>query len=254
VSGSPSLKFFKAMENEHKNQLDSDQIFVTTNYAISTTPRNEWEIVLLCDASRADMREQRRIPRISDLMELQISKDSQLEETEVIAVVMYTGPMASDKHSFRITLSCLLIFSCNFEQFQVYNTILRRWPKERYGELEKGGNIYTTTIYVLMSSVMKIAREVRLPSGLTLFRGLGGDRTFPPFFYTTDAKGRKGVLEWGFMSTTASKEIAIKYSGIVEGKPFPTIFEIAPGSVDRGAIITAFSQYPGARTFLLSKP
>ncbi len=131
------------------------------------------------------------------------------------------------------------------EQFQVYNTILRRWPKARFDELETGGNIYTTTIYVLMSAIIKIAREVRLPPGLTLFRGLGGDRTFPRSFHVSDAKGRKGVLEWGFMSTTASKEIATKYSGIMEGKPFPTIFEIVPGAVDRGAIITGFSQYPG---------
>ena len=84
------------MENEHINQFDSDQTFVTTNYEITTTPRNEWSVVLLCDESRADMREHRRIPKICDLMALQISKDSQLEETEVIAVVMYTGPMASD--------------------------------------------------------------------------------------------------------------------------------------------------------------
>ena len=53
------------------------------------------------------------------------------------------------------------------------------------------------------------------------------------------------MLEWGFMSTTADKAVAIHYCGIREGKPFPTIFEIDSGAVDRGADITDLSQYPG---------
>ncbi len=98
------------MENEHINQFDSDQTFVTTNYEITTTPRNEWNVILLCDESRADMREHRRIPKICDLMTLQISKDSQLEETEVIAVVMYTGPMASNPLEPRTYSNMVIIF------------------------------------------------------------------------------------------------------------------------------------------------
>ncbi len=105
--------------------------------------------------------------------------------------------------------------------------------------------MYTTTITVLVSAVVGISRETRLEAGLKLYRGLGGDKTFPPAFFKSDVKGRKGMLEWGFMSTTADKTIAIQYSGIREGKPFPTIFEIDSGTVDRGADITSFSQYPG---------
>jgi hypothetical protein len=109
----------------------------------------------------------------------------------------------------------------------------------------KGGNVYATTINVLVSAVIKIARAVRLPTGLKLYRGLGGDRSLPPSFQQSDLKGRRGMLEWGFMSTTSRKEIAIQYSGILEGKPIPTIFEIDSGAVDRGAILTEYSQYPG---------
>ena len=107
------------------------------------------------------------------------------------------------------------------------------------------GNEYTTTIHVLISAVMAIARETKLEAGLKLYRGLGGDKTFPSAFVKSDGKGRRGMLEWGFMSTTADKSIAIQYSGIREGKPFPTIFEMDSGTVDRGADITSFSQYPG---------
>ena len=105
--------------------------------------------------------------------------------------------------------------------------------------------MYTTTIYTLVSAVVLVARQTKLPSGLRLYRGLGGDKSFPPSFYKSDAKGRKGILEWGFMSTTADVDIAVQYSGIKEGKPFPTIFEIDCGTVDRGADISMFSQYPG---------
>ena len=111
--------------------------------------------------------------------------------------------------------------------------------------MKRAGNLYATTVHVLVSAVLKMARAMKLEEGLKLYRGLGGDKVFPPCFHKSDAKGRKGILEWGFMSTTASKEIAAQYSGIKEGKPLPTILEIDTGAVDRGAIISEFSQYPG---------
>ena len=132
-------------------------------------------------------------------------------------------------------------------QFQVYNTVLRRWPEARYQALQTGGNVYTTTIHVLVSAVMKISREARLPAGTRLYRGLGGDKTLPAFFYRSDARGRRGALEWGFMSTTASKAVAVQYSGVREGRPFPTVLEMEVGAVDRGAVISALSQYPGVQ-------
>jgi hypothetical protein len=130
-------------------------------------------------------------------------------------------------------------------QFQLYNSVLRRFPTDVYQKLCEDGNLYTTTIYVLVSAVGNIARVTKLPTGLKLYRGLGGDRTFPPHFHKSDDKGRKGAVEWGFMSTTAAKKIALEFSGIKEGKPFPTILEIDSGTVDRGADLTNFSQYPG---------
>jgi hypothetical protein len=113
-------------------------------------------------------------------------------------------------------------------------------------KLEEGGNLYSTTIYALASAVINISRDTRLPAGTRLYRGLGGDKVLPGSFFKSDSKGRKGILEWGFMSTTADKAIAVMYSGIKEGKPFPSIFEIESGAVDRGADISGFSQYPGA--------
>ena len=66
----------------------------------------------------------------------------------------------------------------------------------------------------------------------------------PESFYSPDEFGSKGITEWGFMSTTASKETALKYSGANEGLPLATIMVIQANAIDRGACIMDFSQYP----------
>ena len=66
----------------------------------------------------------------------------------------------------------------------------------------------------------------------------------PDSFFHADEKGCKGFVEWGFMSTTSDKSIAIKYSGVEEGRPHAIVLEIRTGAVDRGACIQQLSQYP----------
>jgi hypothetical protein len=125
----------------------------------------------------------------------------------------------------------------------VYNTILRRWPVARYEAFNAGRNLYPTTIHVLVSAIQKIACVMKLPENLVLYRGLGGVR-LPDCFHRADENGCRGFAEWGFMSTTSSKEVAISYSGLDDRRPMPTVFEIRVGAVDRGACIREFSQYP----------
>lgn len=93
---------------------------------------------------------------------------------------------------------------------QVYNAILRRFPSDVYGKFAAGGNLYATTIHVLVSAVVKIARVMRLPPGLELFRGLGGRMDLPDSFRRADANGRRGYAEFGFLSTTSDREVAIQ--------------------------------------------
>jgi hypothetical protein len=52
-----------------------------------------------------------------------------------IGQVLYTGPM-----------------------YQIYNMILRQFPKEDYKYFSEKGNSFATTIHVLASAVVKIAR------------------------------------------------------------------------------------------------
>jgi hypothetical protein len=94
--------------------------------------------------------------------------------------------------------------------WQVYNAILRQYPPDVFDRFRAGGNLYATTIHILVSAVIKIARSTRLPLGLELFRGLGGLAELPESFFHIDANGCRGYAEWGFLSTTSNKEVAVE--------------------------------------------
>ncbi len=67
----------------------------------------------------------------------------------------------------------------------------------------------------------------------------------PPHFYEPNEFGICGLTEIAFLSTTSEKNVALMYSGVKDDLPFPEVFEITVGAVDRGACIQEFSQYPG---------
>jgi hypothetical protein len=87
------LDFEKAMEAEHCRSGGHQVEFVTDNYNIRTCPANEWAITVCGNAPLADMRHARRLEAIDDLMNKEIAKSAKLTRCEVIAVVLYTGPM-----------------------------------------------------------------------------------------------------------------------------------------------------------------
>jgi hypothetical protein len=87
---------------------------------------------------------------------------------------------------------------------------------------------------------------MKLPLGLKLYRGLGGLMELPEIFYKQDMHGRCGYMEFAFLSTTAEQAVAMEYSGVKDGRPHAMVLEIEIDSVNRGACIADFSQYPGA--------
>ena len=114
-------------------------------------------------------------------------------------------------------------------QYFPLNSMLRHHPLELYDVFASGGNLFSSTIHVLNSAVCKLARAVRLPEGTPLYRGLGGLVELPDRFFKADERGCSGFAEWGFMSTTSKKEIAVGYSGVEENRPAPTVLVMKSG-------------------------
>ena len=132
----------------------------------------------------------------------------------------------------------------------MYNCILRRFPADKYALFEQGGNRYATTIFVLVSAVQKVSRCTRIPEGTLLYRGLGGLIDLPDNFHNVDEQGRSGYLDWGMMSTSSDRDVALGYSGVKQRRPRAMVMVIEAAAVDRGADISEFSQYPGEKEFL----
>jgi len=97
--------------------------------------------------------------------------------------------------------------------------------------------------------VLKLQRVMKLPEGITLYRGLGKAK-LPDEFFRLDEYGTKGLTEFGFMSTTPNKSVALSYSRVKDGNPIATVLALQCGSVDRAACIKDFSQYPGEEEYL----
>ena len=93
--GDPLLDWLKAMEVEHCKSPDSYTIFKTSNYEIETCAEQEWAITVLQRVCLADIRHGRRLPGIAELLKSTTAIEAKLSKPEVIAVVLYTGPMVS---------------------------------------------------------------------------------------------------------------------------------------------------------------
>ena len=100
--GPPSLEFCKDMTAEHTAKGMHDVSFTTSNYGVTTTPSAEWEHVANGTLPEDERRNGRRMPKVDDLMQLAQSVQCGLTRDEVVAVVLYTGPM----------VSCLLFVCC----------------------------------------------------------------------------------------------------------------------------------------------
>ena len=86
------------MEKEHRSKTK----FLAPNYKIETCPSDEWRIVITGDKSYEKKYEghQRKIHKFKDLLKLQRSIDAKLTDNEIIAIILYTGPMVSTSSNF----------------------------------------------------------------------------------------------------------------------------------------------------------
>ncbi len=103
LKGVPDLEFEKAMKAEHCTKEGSSFEFETAKKK-KKTPKREWAIV----ADRAPLISGedgggRTIPNIDDLTVLPMSVKAHLMRIEIVAMVLYTGPMVS---VLRVNRSC----------------------------------------------------------------------------------------------------------------------------------------------------
>jgi hypothetical protein len=95
--GSPNLDFETSMRAEHCTKEGCTFSFTTGNYHITTTPQSEWAYVVGDKqgnrVSCPDMGSGRRVPSLEELKQLPLAIKSNLTRPEIIAVVLYTGPM-----------------------------------------------------------------------------------------------------------------------------------------------------------------
>ena len=103
---------------------------------------------------------------------------------------------------------------------------------------------------LIIQRVKAIPLTARMPEGTLLYRGLGGLIDLPDKFHQADAQGRSGFLDWGMMSTSSERDVALGYSGVKQRRPRAMVMVIEVTAVDRGADISEFSQYPGEKEFL----
>ncbi len=100
------------MQLEHCTRHGHDTTINTTNYNLITTPMREWRLVLGKEnASDEDRQSGRRIPNYKQLGDLEVAKAARLTQPEIIAVVLYTGPMVSTLTTNRDLhlLSCITL-------------------------------------------------------------------------------------------------------------------------------------------------
>ncbi len=239
------------MFEEHCIKGGFDLHFNSGNpYKIDTQPHLEWKYVVADDrgqrlpcpplpsnsataTSGTPSNRDVRCPHV--LLKLEISRNAGLSLEEIIAVVLYSGPM-----------------------FVVYNAILRRQlqtcqTNNVYQELVSRQNLFPTTIFVLGSALQKLARCTRIPNGTPLYRGLGGQGKFtlelPPGFDSCDSNSCSGYTDYGFQSWTTDVRTALQYSGVYQSKPGACMLQMQSSSIDRGADIAEFSQFPGESEF-----
>ena len=242
IIGTPNPKAEEGIQREHCERKNADTELTTQNYKLTTSPKKEYYFVV--DPARYRPEEYPHTPKERDqwssagkavwrgkhgrdIIELRrftqhdTAKRAGLKDAEVISLRLYTGPM-----------------------YIWYNAVLRGFPEDLCESLS--GNRYETTIFCIISGIVKLSKLTEVPEDRRLYRGLGGILLPDSFWIKTE--GFRGGVERGLMSATMDRHVAMQYSG--SDKERGTVLEIAVGRIDIGADLCWVSQYPGEREVL----
>jgi hypothetical protein len=138
---------------------------------------------------------------------------------------------------------------CCSEEIDAENKSRSSEDKKTREELDKRIkaelNRYTTTLHTINSAVVKLSKLTKVT---TVYRGLSG-RLMPKRIWEHDEYKSTGGVEAAFMSTSTNKDVAMHYATMGDRK-VRFLMEMQQGQVDRGADVSAFSQYPHEKEIL----
>jgi hypothetical protein len=106
-------------------------MFETPNYKITTCSKTEWILVTTTEEQERNtywlrsnniqdpekVLHGRKLPIIAELKKTQLYDESRMQEVELIAVVLYTGPMVSTRKNCNCNYYRALIFLLNSTTF-----------------------------------------------------------------------------------------------------------------------------------------
>ena len=186
--GNPNPKAEEGIRREHCERRNADRQHTTPNYKLTTTPRIEYCFVAdptgyggeyphtpmdkarWSDAGRAVWQGSsgRDVAALVIFTEHQMAKRAGMKEAEVISLRLYTGPM-----------------------YIWYNAVLRNndFPPGIRASLE--GNRYETTIFCIISGIIKLSKLTEVPEDRRVYRGLGG-ALLPDTFWSKTEGFRAG--------------------------------------------------------------
>ena len=186
---------------------------------------------------------------------LGLMKEPSLILVEAMAARLYTGPLFPKYNAVLRGLETPVVAlrnemikrCCATDAIAQYESGALTYCEMRGSHL----NTYTTTIHAINSSIVKLSK---LTVATTVYRGVH-KLVLPKEFWTANAVGVMGGIEPAFMSTTTSRDVAMSYAatgGGATGGGAGFLLEIRQGMVDRGADLSALSQYPHEKEILFN--
>ena len=172
-------------------------------------------------------------------------KKLSVNKAEILAVRLYTGPMYELYNHVLRAAQIKPAPGSLTEPAQLTGD--RTYPhgpgRTSTGVLSDGKTAgrFVTTIHSINSAILKLSQLTPIA---TVYRGCSG-RDMPEQLLRPDAWGSKLGIEYGLMSTTTSKAVALHYSKDRDAeRGLSYVMEFEMDGLNRGAMIQFLSQYP----------
>jgi hypothetical protein len=173
------------------------------------------------------------LPNARDTPIQRLVKLARLRRCDVLALVLYTGPMFTLYNAllrgfgFCGAVAPGIDFASDEFWAQWKAVDINAWVK-------RSGHKFTNTVHALASAVKKLQGLAAEEPSTRLYRGLGG-------LDVAAFAASCGFTDKAFMSTTKDRNIALEYSGVHKGL-VGTVLCIETSTTNSGAVIVEFSQ------------